>query len=239
MSLSLTNPAPVAESSALPVRVVAAIALMLAAAVGAVVLKPTKLLAETKAHIKLEQQIPEAFGEWRLDNRVRPLVPDPSLQATINRFYSQTVSRTYVNAQGRRVMLSVAYGADQSSEATAVHRPEFCYATQGFSVADMGQNTLQVDGRHIIARHLVARKGDGMEPITYWVTLDERTTLPGFKRRMEQIYFGLRGEVADGMLFRLSSWENNPEQAYALHEQFVRDLEPHVPANVRARYFGS
>jgi hypothetical protein len=120
----------------LPLVRVALLALvMVVGAVAGEWLRPTLRLAEVKPAIQLEQQIPEAFGEWRLDRSIRPVLPDPSLQAMLDSLYSQVLARTYVNAQGQRIMLSIAYGSDQSNEATAVHRPEFCYSAQGFRVA--------------------------------------------------------------------------------------------------------
>jgi len=105
-------------------RVLVLVVLMVLAAVVGEWMRPTNRLAETKAPIQLEQQVPEAFGEWRIDRSIRPVLPDPSLQAQLDVLYSEVLARTYINARGQRVMLSIAYGSDQSNEATAVHRPE-------------------------------------------------------------------------------------------------------------------
>lgn len=238
MSLSLPN-TQLPATRLLPMRVVAAVMVMLIGVLLSVSMKPTKRLADIKAPINLEQQIPAAFGDWVIDSSIQPLVPDPTLQASIDALYSQTLTRTYVNSAGERVMLSIAYGSDQSSEATAVHRPEFCYSAQGFAVRDVGEALIPLQNSTILARHIVGSRGRHIEPITYWVTLDERTTLPGLKRRLEQIRFGLRGEIADGLLFRLSSWNPNLQESYDLHQRFVQAMESHVPAAIRARYFGS
>ena len=234
-----STPVPVSSGPALPLRVVVMLLLAIAAAMAASTLKPSKRLAEIKPRIDLETQLPKSFGRWRQDPSIRPVLPDPSLQSMLDALYTQTLSRTYINDAGQRVMLSIAYGSDQSSEATAVHRPEFCYSAQGYAVQDVGESTLDLGDRKVIGRHLIARYGRVTEPITYWVTLDERTTLPGLGRRLEQIRFGLRGEIADGLLFRLSSWSDKPEAAYELHRRFVQEMKDHVPAEVRARYFGS
>ncbi|MBK6789523.1 MAG: exosortase-associated EpsI family protein [Betaproteobacteria bacterium] len=110
---------PGAASAASPVtmlRVGVLVALMAVAAVAGEALRPTNRLSETKTPIVLERQVPEAFGEWRLDTSIRPVLPDPGLQAMLDTLYSQTLARTYVNAKGERVMLSIAYGSDQSNE---------------------------------------------------------------------------------------------------------------------------
>ena len=166
-------------------RVLMLTALMVAAAVAGEMLRPTERLADLKPRIALDQQVPEAFGEWKLDRSIRPVVPDPSLQAMLDVLYSQTLARTYINPRGQRVMLSIAYGSDQSNEATAVHRPEFCYSAQGFRVQGAGSTQLAIGGTQVPVARVVAQLGQRIEPITYWVTLDEAATLPGVGRKLQ------------------------------------------------------
>ena len=212
---------------------------MLLAAAAGEWMRPTLRLADQKSPIQLERQVPEAFGEWRIDRNIRPVLPDPSLQAQLDMLYSQVLARTYVNAQGQRVMLSIAYGSDQSNEATAVHRPEFCYSSQGFRVEGAGQGTLSLAGTQVPVARLVARLGQRIEPIMYWVTLDEAATLPGFGRKLQQIRYGLRGQIPDGMLVRVSSVSPVPAESFAVQQRFLEQLHTAVPAAVRPRYFGN
>jgi EpsI family protein len=202
-------------------------------------MRPTYRLAEHKPRIALETQVPEAFGDWRLDRSITPVVPDPSLQAALDVLYSQTLARTYVNTQGQRVMLSIAYGSDQSSEATQVHRPEFCYSAQGFRVEAAGTAVLPIGNVRVPAQRLSAKLGQRIEPITYWVTLDEQAALPGMSRRMQQLRYGLKGQIPDGMLMRVSSISAVANDAFAVQQAFLSQLSTALPANVRARYFGS
>ncbi len=203
-------------------------------------LRPSYRLSEHKPPITLDKQVPEAFGEWRLDRSITPVVPDPGLQAALDVLYSQTLARTYVNDSGQRVMLSIAYGSDQSNEATAVHRPEFCYSAQGFRVDGAGTATLQVGNTEVPTQRLVARMGSArIEPITYWVTLDEEATLPGARRKLQQIRYGLRGQIPDGMLVRVSSISASTADAFALQQRFLEQMYAAVPAAVRSRYFGA
>jgi len=201
-------------------------------------MQPSYRIAENKPPILLEKQIPESFGEWRLDPNVRPVVPDPGLQAMLNSLYSQTLARTYINAKGERIMLSIAYGSDQGNDATAVHRPEFCYSAQGFRIKTLGKEVLQIGGTSVPAARLLAQLGQRNEPITYWVTLDEVATLPGFGRKLAQIRYGLKGQIPDGMLVRVSSISNSESEAFALQQTFLEQLYMSVPADMRTRYFG-
>lgn len=202
-------------------------------------LKPTTRLAEIKPPIKLEEQIPEAFGEWRVDKSIRPVLPDPGLQAMLDALYSQVLARTYINARGERIMLSIAYGSDQGNEATAVHRPEFCYSAQGFKVRLLSKETVAVGQTTVPVARVLAQLGPRNEPITYWVTLDETATLPGFGRKLQQLRFGLRGEIPDGMLVRVSSISNSEEAAFKLQQRFIEGMYKALPQEVRSRYFGA
>jgi len=149
------------------------------------------------------------------------------------------LARTYVNARLQRVMLSIAYGNDQSSEATAVHRPEFCYRSQGFAVQDIGQASVPLGTRVLRVQRLLTRLEARIEPISYWVTLDESATLPGLGRKLQQIRYGLGGLIADGMVLRVSSLGQNTTLAFELQDRFVRQLHDAMPPAVRARYFGA
>lgn len=212
---------------------------MAASAPAAEWLRPTHRTADQRGAIVLDRQVPTAFDGWREDSAVRPVLPDPQLQATIDATYSQVLARTYVDARGRRVMLSLAYGNDQSSEATAVHRPEFCYRAQGFRVREAGLAALAVPGLQLTAQRLIAEFGNRFEPITYWVTLDQTATLPGVGRKLAQIRHGLAGVIADGMLVRISTVGLPEAEAFALQERFAADLHAAIAPALRARYFGS
>lgn len=230
---------PPAVPAGLPIRKVGLlVALMVLAAVAAEKLRPTDRLAERKARIELAQQVPEAFGDWQIDRNIRPVVPDPGLQAMLDVLYSQTLARTYVNKTGQRVMLSIAYGSDQGSEATAVHRPEFCYSAQGFRVQTLAKEQVNIAGTSVPVARVVARLGQRVEPISYWVTLDETATLPGFGRKLQQIRFGLSGQIPDGMLVRVSTISNSTEESFALQQRFLEQMHAAVPAAVKNRYFG-
>ena len=219
-------------------RALLAASLMFGAAVAGEVARPTVRLSERKDRIDLDGQVPTSFGTWRADRNVAPVLPDPSVQAMLDSLYSQVLARSYVNAQGQYVMLSIAYGSDQGSEATAVHRPEFCYSAQGFQIQVLPTSRLEIDGRSIPVARLAGVMGRRRELISYWVTLDESATLPGLGRKIEQIRYGLRGQIPDGMLVRVSSLTAPDEAAFRLQETFLRDMFEAVPQGVRGRYFG-
>lgn len=215
-----------------------AAALLVGALPAAHWLRPTQRTADIKGAIDLAVQVPARFGEWREDTSLIPLLPDPSLQATLDATYSQVLARTYVNNRQQRVMLSIAYGNDQSSEATAVHRPEFCYRSQGFNVQDAGLASVPLDGRTLQVQRLTARLDSRYEPISYWITLDETATLPGLGRKLRQMEYGVRGFIADGMVLRVSTVGLPQAQAFELQDRFVAQLHAAIPERLKARFFG-
>jgi len=197
---------------------------MFAAAGMALALKPTTKVADAGPKIDLEILIPEKFGDWKIDETIVPLLVDPETQAKLDKIYNQTLARTYVNAAGQRVMLSIAYGGDQSSEQSQVHRPEYCYASQGFQLRGSQVARLVTEYGQISVRRLLAVQGNRKEPITYWITVGDQATLPGFGRKLTQIAYGLTGKVPDGMLVRVSSIAADTGQAYEIQDAFLNDM---------------
>jgi EpsI family protein len=135
--------------------------------------------------------------------------------------------------------LSIAYGDDQSSEATAVHRPEFCYRGQGFRVDVGAVDEIALPSHTLAVQRLTSEIGLRREPISYWVTLDRSATLPGWGRKLSQLQYGLQGKIADGMVMRVSNISGNAASAYAVHDQFIAHLHAAMPEPLKARYFGS
>lgn len=238
--MSQAAPSLIQHGSTTVFRLFVIAGLIVASVLASELLRPTVRLADVKSRVNLEQQIPSRFGAWEVDRTMVPILPSPDVQSRLDEIYTQVLARTYVNRRGQRVMLSIAYGSDQGSEATAVHRPEFCYSAQGFKVDAVGSGVVSLDDRKVPTRWLIGHLGPRREPISYWVTLDESATLPGLGRKLTQLAYGLAGEIPDGMLVRVSNIAaaGDDDASFALHKQFVQELKDAVPAGVRNRYFG-
>jgi len=195
---------------------------MLAAAGAAVAFKPTRAQPGSTG-LDLEEVIPTSFGGWSIDPGIVPIVPAPDVQANLDRLYNQVVSRTYVSARGERVMLTVAYGGDQS-DALKAHRQEVCYAAQGFEIRNVRHETLRLRGKTIPVARMLAVRGPRSEPVTYWFTMGDRVVLGRLERLMVQLSFGLSGRIPDGMLVRVSSISTDPARAFRGHEEFISAL---------------
>lgn len=219
-------------------RALIAAALMLGGAGAAVWARPTRHLADEIGMPDLETLFSTEFGDWRVDTSIPVILPSPDVQALLNKIYNQVLARTYVNVRtGERVMLSVAYGGDQS-DGTSAHRPEVCYPAQGFAIRANQSGTLQVGAHEIAVRRLMSSLGQRHEPITYWVVVGGAVVTTGIGQKLAQMRYGLRGIIADGMLVRLSNIDPNMARGHALHETFSGDLYAAVSEAARLRIFG-
>ena len=154
--------------------------------------RPTVRVSDLHPGFKLEQLFPEHFGDWVIDPHMPVVLPPPDQQALLDKIYNQTLARTYVNRLGERIMLSVAYGGDQSDGLT-VHIPDVCYPAQGFKVTDTRDAQLLVaPGFSIPVRHLLTSLGQRIEPVTYWVLMGDEATISNTQRRMVSIRYGLK-----------------------------------------------
>lgn len=212
--------------------------LMIVSAALTMALTPTKKIADLQDRFDLEVMIPAKFGNWRIDDSIIPLQVDADTQAKLDKIYNQTLSRTYVNSYGERIMLSIAYGGDQSDN-LAVHKPEVCYYAQGFEIMKIYADELLTQYGKFPIKRLMAVKGNRNEPITYWVTIGNKAVLPGIEEKLQQLRYGLTGNVPDGMLVRVSTIDTDKEKAYQLQNVFIQDLLSTIADGERTRLIGS
>ena len=212
---------------------------MFAAAGMALALKPTIKVADSGPKIDLETLIPQTFSDWKMDETITPLIANPEQEAVSNKIYSQTLSRTYINSRNERVMLSIAYGGDQS-DSMAVHKPEACYPAQGFQILKNPTiSTFATEEGSIPVKRLVATQGQRIEPITYWTTVGDKVAVSGLKWKLQQVKYGLTGKIPDGLLFRISSIQADETKAYQTQDAFTRDLLKAMSPSGRERIIGN
>lgn len=212
--------------------------LMIAGAGLALALKPTQRYADTGKKVDLERIIPRQIGAWSIDSSLIPIEPTPEEKALLNKVYNQTLSRTYVNPAGQRIMLSIAYSADQSDRSIDIHRPEVCYAAHGFAIRDETPATLKTESGILPVTRLLAIRNDRVEPITYWLIVGDEATRFGLRQKLTKIRDGLAGKVPDGFLVRISSISGDLESAYRHQEEFARAMGEALSQPNRAQIFG-
>ena len=212
------------------------LAMLLAAGLAAAC-KPTLKLADQQEKIDLQALIPHHFSEWLFDPSITPVMPDPRVDAFLHRLYNQTLSRTYTNNNGERIMLSIAYGGDQS-DAMQLHKPEVCYPAQGFQVIKQEKGGLDINDDVIPVKRLLAVQGNRIEPITYWTTVGDEVAVDGWKWKLAQMKYALSGTIPDGLIFRVSSIQPDESAAFELQTRFVVDLLNALDAPGRIRLVG-
>lgn len=212
--------------------------LMLSAAVAAKLFTPTIYLSKTQAQLDLDVLIPEKFGEWREEKNMAGSVINPEAQAMLKKIYTQTLSRTYVNEVGERVMLSIAYGSDQR-DGMQVHYPEVCYPAQGFQLDGMRQDTVSTKYGNIPVKRLeTSMAGQRYEPVTYWTTVGSKAVSGSMAKKMAEISYAIHGEIPDGLLFRVSLIDRDTQHSFSVQDRFIRDLIQAIPFGTRQRIAG-
>jgi EpsI family protein len=207
---------------------------MCAAAIAGIAGKPSRKSVDV---IALESAVPKEFGPWTELREQTTQVVNPQTQELLDKLYSQLLTRTYVNRDGYRIMLSMAYGDDQRGGLQA-HRPEICYPAQGFKVLSQQDGTLSTSFGDIEVRRLTTSMGTRDEPVTYWLTVGDHVIRNKFDKRMVEFRLMLTGQIPDGLLFRISSIDKDPAHAFAMQQQFAAGLMTAVPAETRRQLSG-
>lgn len=156
--------------------------------------------------------IPSRIGSWThgdAEGIIRPPEAEPSDSP-----YDQEIARTY-RSGAALTMLLIAYGATQSDR-LQVHRPEFCYPANGFSLAPTKTLAL-ADGRGgaIPACFFTAMLGDRREHVLYWVRIGDYFPRNWWDQHRALLMSSLRGLVPDGILVRLSTIGADADEARA------------------------
>ena len=175
---------------------------------------------------QIEDVVPHQFGDWvEVTEGLGSTVVNPEQQYAINNLYTQTVSRVYEQrTTGRRVMLSVAYG-DNQSFSKQLHRPEACYSSQGFNIEKVYEEKLQVNNQSIAVNRMLATIGSRVEQVTYWIRIgDGLISGPPTALNIARLKMSLKGYITDGLLFRVSEVNENQQDAHLLEDQFIHEF---------------
>lgn len=222
----------------MPLRNLSLLALMFMAAALAIVLKPTRFEVDPTLQKGYEKILPEKFGDWISEENKGSLVVNPQQEEQLKGLYSEVVAKTYVQASsGRKIMLSIAYSADQRHE-NQIHKPEVCYPAQGFELLGIKKDSIQTRFGNIPVMRVQTRQGRRVEPVTYWIRVGDKLVRGAIEQNLARVLFGLRGRIPDGLLFRVSSIEDDTVVAYKLQDQFVDDLIGVLDPMDRSQFIG-
>jgi EpsI family protein len=220
------------------IRNVVLLLLMLASATLAAALRPTISLADERPPIDLKTMVPTAFGEWRQMEHNSAYIIDPQTQQLLETIYSETLTRTYSNNKGYQIMLSIAYGKNQS-DALQVHKPEICYPAQGFQLFDKHADVLDLGGKSVPITRLMTKLNQRHEPVTYWTVVGDRVTVSSIDKKLTEIRYAMTDRIPDGMLVRFSSIDGDVDNAYQNQDQFARAMIAAIATAHRERFSGT
>jgi EpsI family protein len=216
-------------------------ALVLATSMGAAAALAAlgKPVPDDQAHtVDLDTLFPREFGDWRVDVASEAFVRPAAQQGKVYKIYDQVLERTFINSKGQRIMVSAAFGREQSA-GLQMHRPEVCYPAGGFQVAGVEPVQLALAGQAVAATRLHAFLPGRSEPITYWTLLGDVVVTDSTAFRLRQLSFGLRRRLLDGLLMRVSSIDTQPARAYALQSRFADELVRAMRPAERVKVIGN
>jgi EpsI family protein len=197
-------------------------------------LKPTQHAVTTP--VDLTESLPVQIGVWHYapSNFVQmSLTPTDDRGAAVAATYDESLMRTYVDGQGHQIMVALAYGANQRQEGK-IHRPELCYAAQGFKVRHAGEALVPISrpsrpARQAKVNRLVTQSGDRLELVSYWIRIGHEFPQNAVESRLYLIAQGLANVIPDGILFRVSQLvdkTSTPDQiavVFARQERFMQE----------------
>lgn len=202
-------------------------------------LRPRTKLAEKLGKLDLDRSVPMQFGTWQAIPE-RASVVNPQAQTLIDRIYGEVLTRSYVDTNdGYMIMLSIAYGGDQRDQ-LAAHLPEACYPAQGFRIIDNQPGAIATPEGTLVVRRLSTQLGAlRVEPVTYWAMVGEDQALGGLDQKLAALrYTLLRGQIPDGLLFRVSSIDPNAQAAFRRQDEFITELLAATRPEKRRRLAG-
>lgn len=212
--------------------------LMLLAAFMAYGVKPNTRMAEARPSFSLEAAVPEQFDGWVTDKREAQMVVNPQLTGALKDIYQQVLSRQYVNhSTGQMVMVSMAYGPDQSYS-NELHVPDICYPASGFQIQSRTDGRLILGEQTIPVRRLVTQRDQRREPLTYWALVGEHPVTGAVSTKLTALRYGVQGIVPDGMIVRFSTVGLSDSDAFELQATFARTLLQHMSPDSRLRIVG-
>lgn len=125
-------------------------------------------------------------------------------------------------------MLALAYAGEQRQE-IKMHQPEVCYPAQGYQMLGIHNQEFNIPGYPfpINGKQLIFKKNNRTEAVSYWIRLGNSFPRTGMEMRLKMLKEGLKGNLDDGVLVRVSTiinQESDASASYQLHEKFLADL---------------
>lgn len=178
----------------------------------------------------LEAMLPDAFGAWRrVEISQAVLPPETELGAG-----EAVAYRAYKDDLGRVITLVAAYGPPLG-DSVRLHRPEKCYAAQGFEILARSDSALPLRGRDVPVVNLDTKSPARNEAVSYWLRDGDAYTTTSADNGWRRLKGGT-GPL-DGALIRVSSAYGDTPQ-FDLHEEFLTEFSAALSADAAATLLG-
>jgi EpsI family protein len=185
----------------------------------------------------LEPMIPKAVGPWHFETKSGLVLPPPD--ALSDQLYNEILTRVYVSDRSPPVMLLIA-SSNKQDGMLQVHRPEVCYPAGGFRLSNTRILPLEVSpGLKINARFFSAESLERSEQVMYWTRIGAELPTSWVDQRMAVVRANLRKTIPDGLLFRVSIVDPNPNTAIPMLKIFVRDMVAQLSPRAKSVLLGT
>lgn len=152
---------------------------------------------------QIEPLIPSRIGPWRHAGSGGVILPSEVEKV---RFYDQEVQRVYLGAGTPPMMLVLAYCARPQQGLLQIHDPRVCYPGAGFSIDSGRSLAFDLGGSiEVETQSFTAVRPGRTEQVVYWTRVGEDIKGPTEDQHLAIIRSVVRGELPDGLLFRVSS----------------------------------
>jgi EpsI family protein len=157
-----------------------------------------------------------------------------------SRLYGSTLARAYrQTSTGSGLTLLIAHGETQSDD-LMLHRPEICYPAFGFAIASSQPVAVTMGGGVTLpARTIVAKVSDRTENVLYWTRLGEFFPQDRKEQQVDRLRTALKGEIGDGVLFRMSQDTQNSTLSFAFMRGFAAELIRAMARKDRSVFIGT
>jgi EpsI family protein len=184
--------------------------------------------------IRLEAVIPTSVGSWQAQTSGAFILPEDTAAASA---YDQILTRRFAAPTGPDIMLLIAHGGALSG-LMQVHRPDVCYASNGFEIRGLHSLDLNVArAKTIAAQAFVGVREDRVESVLYWTRIAAFFPRTLMAQRLVMLKLGLTGLIPDGVLVRISAL--GAGEATPALMQFAGDLVRQSGPQARAVLLGA
>lgn len=181
-----------------------------------------RALAAQISEEQFQRMMPQVVGGWRSRTSNELVLPgQDDLQAKL---YENLETRIYEGAGLPSIMMLIAYSSIQQND-VQVHRPEVCYPVSGYPILATKEIAINFGPTTINARDLVADRHRTKEHIIYWVRVGDKYPVGWAEQRFEMAKLTAISGIPDGLLFRVSVFEEDPNYTKQSLERFISSFE--------------